>query len=411
MAKATPEMKMPELMVFLRILSVGFLTAEVWRVASYLGKNFSPELINVNFWVQLSAIIAIAVLCCYYLINRGAISDVTRIISSCRIDLLLALAVGVWANYLLAPKLKKFHDIIQSADPYWTPAIFAVLCTMLLSPIVQHLQARFSKDRSQLYFLSDDEIQLSNEDALDSGSQAESFAKAVMASNAHSGLVFGVDGPWGVGKTSFINLVSRYWEKHSKEIIVCRFEPLRFASEPDLTDRLIKELSATIQREAYAPEFRPAANRYSRLIKGKADISFLGFKLAVEPSQETLDELLDDIDDVLRRIGKRVVIVVDDLDRLDPKTANSVLFATRRTFKLSQATFILCYDTEILAGAQEETSRAREFLEKFVTVKLSLFVDTSSIRSFLTRDWQNEEQKLASVPSDTMVKLGEVLRL
>ena len=409
MAMVTPEMKMPELMVFFRTFAVGFLAAEVWRVASYLGNNFSPELINVNFWIQISAILIITALCVYYALNRGAISDSARIIRSCRVDLLLAVIVGVWANSLLAPNLKKIHDIIQGADPYWAPAILAILCAMLLSPIVQNLRARSRKDRPQLYFLSDDEIQQNKEDALDCGSQAESFARTVMASNAHPGLVFGIDGPWGVGKTSFINLAARHWEKNLNEIIVCRFEPLRFASEPDLTDRLIKELSATIQREAYAPEFRPAANRYSRLIKGKADISFLGFKFAVEPSQETLDELLDDIDDVLRRIGKRVVIVIDDLDRLDAKTANSVLFATRRTFRLSQATFILCYDTEILAGIQEETSRAREFLEKFVTVKLSLFVDTSSIRNFLTRDWHNEEQKLISVPSDTMVRLGEVL--
>lgn len=409
MAKVTPEMKMPELMVFFRTLSVGFLAAEVWRVASYLGKNFSPELINFSFWLQVSAISVITVLCFIYALKRGAISDAARITRSCRVDLLIAAIVGVWANFLVAPKLKKFHDIIQGADPYWTPAILAILCTMLASPIFQNLRAQLRKDRSQLYFLSDDEIQKSKEDALDCGAQAESFARTVIASNAHPGLVFGIDGPWGVGKTSFINLAALHWEKHPKEIIVCRFEPLRFASEPDLTDRLIKELSATIQREAYAPEFRPVANRYSRLIKGKADISFLGFKLAVEPSQETLDELLDDIDDVLRRIGKRVVIVIDDLDRLDAKTANSVLFATRRTFRLSQATFILCYDTETLAGIQEETSRAREFLEKFVTVKLSLFVDTSSIRNFLTRDWQNEEQKLTSVPSDTMVRLGEVL--
>ena len=409
MAMVTPEMKMPELMVFFRTFAVGFLAAEVWRVASYLGNNFSPELINVNFWIQISAILIITALCVYYALNRGAISDSARIIRSCRVDLLLAVIVGVWANSLVAPNLKKIHDIIQGADPYWAPAILAILCTMLLSPIVQNLRARSRKDRPQLYFLSDDEVQQNKEDALDCGSQAESFARTVMASNAHPGLVFGIDGPWGVGKTSFINLAARHWEKKPKEIIVCRFEPLRFASEPDLTDRLIKELSATIQREAYAPEFRPAANRYSRLIKGKADISFLGFKFAVEPSQETLDELLDDIDDVLRRIGKRVVIVIDDLDRLDAKTANSVLFATRRTFRLSQATFILCYDTEILAGIQEETSRAREFLEKFVTVKLSLFVDTSSIRNFLTRDWHNEEQKLTSVPSDTMVRLGEVL--
>ena len=93
-------------------------------------------------------------------------------------------------------------------------------------------------------------------------------------------------------------------------------------------------------------------------------MSFLGFKLSLEPSQETVDELLDDIDEVLRRIGRHVIIVIDDLDRLDAKTTNNVLFATRRTFKLSQATYVLCYDTEVLAGNHEEGSRAREFLEK-----------------------------------------------
>lgn len=84
---------------------------------------------------------------------------------------------------------------------------------------------------------------------------------------------------------------------------------------------MIRDLSAAIQRKVFAPEFRPAASRYSRLIKGKADVSFLGFKLSLEPSQETVDELLDDIDEVLRRIGRRVIIVIDDLDRLDAKTA------------------------------------------------------------------------------------------
>ena len=172
---------------------------------------------------------------------------------------------------------------------------------------------------------------------------------------------------------------------------------------------MIRDLSAAIQSKVFAPEFRPAASRYSRLIKGKADVSFLGFKLSLEPSQETVDELLDDIDEVLRRIGRRVIVVIDDLDRLDAKTVNNVLFATRRTFKLSQATYVLCYDTEVLAGGKEEGSRAREFLEKFVTVKLSLFVDSSSIRNFLQRDWEKSESQLGSVPSDTMLKLGAVL--
>ncbi len=44
-----------------------------------------------------------------------------------------------------------------------------------------------------------------------------------------------------------------------------------------------------------------------------------------------------------------------------------------------------------------------------MTVKLSLFVDSSSIRDFLRRDWLRAENQLGSIPSDTMVKLGAVL--
>ncbi len=307
------------------------------------------------------------------------------------------------------PWLFKFHAALKAANPHWAPVALLLLSTMLLSPLIQRHWPRRRQIEPQLQFLGDEEIEREADDLLSNESQAKSFAETILASGAHPGLVFGIDGPWGVGKTSFINLAEHYWQRAADKVIVCRFEPLRYASEPDLADRLIRDLSASIQNRVFAPEFRPAASRYSRLIRGKADVSFLGFKLSLEPSQETVDELLDDIDEVLRRIGRRVIIVIDDLDRLDAKTVNNVLFATRRTFKLSQATYVLCFDTEVLAGGKDEGSWAREFLEKFVTVKLSLFVDSSSIRDFLQRDWERVDSQLGSVPSDTMVKLGAVL--
>lgn len=409
MTVAKPAMKMPELPVFARLLATGFIVAEVWRIAFYLGSNFAPTLYDVSLWAKCAGTLAVLLLCVTYAVKRGGYAAAERMGRSFRLDLLIAIGIGIWINTLASSWLDRVHDAAKNADPLWAPAIFLLLCAVLLSPLVQHYWPRPKKTLPQLYFIADEEIGDGKDDLLASEAQAKSFAETVLASGAHPGLVFGVDGPWGVGKTSFINLAERYWESAEDRAIVCRFEPLRYASEPDLADRLIRDLSSAIQRKVYAPEFRPAASRYSRLIKGKADVSFLGFKLTLEPSQETVDEMLDDIDEVLRRIGRRVIIVIDDLDRLDAKTTNNVLFATRRTFKLSQATYILCYDTEILAGSKEEGSRAREFLEKFVTVKLSLFVDSSSIRDFLRKDWQRAENQLALIPSDTMVKLGAVL--
>jgi hypothetical protein len=409
MTPIKPAMKMPEFLVFAKSIATGFLGAEIWRAAFYLGGNFASTLYDAGLYLKSSVVLAGVLLCLTYALKRGAHVSAARIGRSFRIDLLIAIGIGIWASELAFPWLSKAHAAIKSVDPNWTPAVFLLLCTVLLSPLVQQYWPKTKKAASQLYFIADEEIEYEKDDLLASESQAKSFAETVLASSAHPGLVFGVDGPWGVGKTSFVNLAERYWVSAEDRVIVCRFEPLRYASEPDLADRLIRDLSAAIQKEVFAPEFRPAVSRYSRLIKGKADISFLGFKLSLEPSQETVDELLDDIDEVLRRIGRRVIIVIDDLDRLDAKTTNNVLFATRRTFKLSQATYVLCYDTEVLVGGKEEGSRAREFLEKFVTVKLSLFVDSSSIRDFLRRDWQRAESKLGSIPSDTMVKLGALL--
>ena len=404
-----PIMKMPELLVFAKMFVLGFVGAETFRVAFYLSASFSEELNEVALSVKALGILGGLALCLIYAGKRDAHLAAARVGRSFRIDLMVAVAIGIWSNELALPWLSKFHAALKSADPHWAPAIFTLLGVVLLSPIVHQHWPRLKKQTSQLYFIADEEVGDKKDDLLASEAQAKSFAEAVLASGAHPGLVFGIDGPWGVGKTSFINLAERYWESAADKVIVCRFEPLRYASEPDLSERLIRDLSTAIQCKVFAPEFRPAASRYSRLVKGKADVSFLGFKLSLEPSQETVDELLDDIDDVLRRIGRRVLIVIDDLDRLDAKTTNNVLFATRRTFKLSQATYILCYDTEVLAGGKEEGSRAREFLEKFVTVKLSLFVDSSSLRDFLRRDWERAERQLTSVPSDTMVKLGAVL--
>lgn len=409
MAETKRTMKMPELLVFARMFVVGLIGAEVCRVAYYLGTAFAPAVADLEVWERGSAVLAGLAICVVYAVKRGAHTAAVQMGRSIRLDLLIAVCLGAWSNELTMPWLSKFHAALKAANPHWAPVALLLLSTVLLSPLIQRHWPRRRQAASQLQFLADEEIGRGADDLLSNESQAKSFAETVLASGAHSGLVFGVDGPWGVGKTSFINLAERYWERAADKVIVCRFEPLRYASEPDLADRLIRDLSAAIQSEVFAPEFRPAASRYSRLIKGKADVSFLGFKLSLEPSQETVDELLDDIDEVLRRIGRRVIVVIDDLDRLDAKTVNNVLFATRRTFKLSQATYVLCYDTEVLAGGREEGSRAREFLEKFVTVKLSLFVDSSSIRNFLRRNWESSESQLGSVPSDTMVKLGAVL--
>ncbi|PTU30132.1 P-loop NTPase fold protein [Stenotrophobium rhamnosiphilum] len=424
MTKASSEMKIPELMVFVRVFCIWFVAIEVFRISYYIGGSVVPHLDHVCLYLKVIGIILALVLCMAYAYKRDTAKYLSLLKQSFRVDLLLIAIIGIWVNVLISHSLGQFHEFIkdymQGASPWSAPTLLFTLILLLAAPLVRSYRPQNEDVVPQLYFLSDDEIEDKSEDILKSDDQAIDFAKTVLASGAHTGLVFGVDGPWGVGKTSFINLAEKYWEKEGGEsVIVFRFEPLRYANDPDLPERFIRDLSLAIQKKVFAPEFRSAASRYSKMLKGKAEFSFFGFKLELEPSNETIDDLLDGIDDVLKRVDRRVIVVVDDLDRLEAKMVNNVLFTVRRTFNLSQATYILCYDTECLVSDQngqdrnkqndEERSRAREFLEKFLTVKISLFVDTHELVRFLKTEWRQDERHFQSIPSRTMLQLSSLL--
>lgn len=403
-------MPMPELLVFARAFAVGLVASELFRLAYIAGSRFAYAIEDVNPLWRLSTAAFAALLAAAYFWARQGLDQSKRLYQSWRVDLLAMVVLGAWADILIKPWLKKVHQVADDANPLWAPTLLGVLLLTMASALWRRYAPKSPQPPTQLYFLTDEEITRKSEDILGSETQSKSFAETVLASGSHAGIVFGIDAPWGTGKTSFINLAQKHWESIApKRVIVFRFEPLRYASAPDLADKFIRDLSATIQREVFVPEFRPAASRYSRMLKGKTDFSFLGFKFSLEPSAETVDELLDDIDAVLLRIGRRVIVVVDDLDRLDAKAVNDVLFIARRTFRLTQAAYVLCYDTEVLVAGKEDGQRARQFLEKFVNVKLSLFVDAKTLRDFLRVDWRSDATRFPTIPADTMVQLSAVI--
>ncbi|WP_054021802.1 P-loop NTPase fold protein [Piscinibacter sakaiensis] len=404
-------MRMPELLVYGRAALYGFLLAESARLA-FLGSATFGRWVGdalTLLAINAGALVCVAVLIVYAW-RRQAFVQAQRIALSGRVDLLLGAALGVWADFLVAPKLVKVHEVVARQDMAWAPLFLGMLVMALLSAVVRDFVARRAKLQCQVHFLSDDEIEYEQEDMLGVAKQAKEFAETVMAVGAQAGLVFGLDAPWGTGKSSFLNLAQREWRRSDATVVV-NFQTLRYASEPDLSDRFIRELCTAIKQQAFAPEFAPAADRYSRMLKGKTDVSFLGFKLSLEPSAETIDELLEDVDVVLKQSKKRLIVIIEDLDRLEPKLVNNVLFTVRRTFRLSQAVYILCYDAEMLIAGKEEGTRARDFLEKFITVKLSLFVDGEALKKFLQTDWKKDAARFPLVPADTMFELSGVMNV
>lgn len=417
-----PLRREPEWLISLGALVLGAVAMEIWLVSNLLSQAWWQLMTGEKLGLVIAIETVVVAVLLGYAYQRGGIPFLRRLWASRRFDLLVLVVIGGWMACLLETPLKKFHAKVAGLDPYWAPAILSGLFVIILAKVFGEVLRPKSRNDVSIKFFSDEEVADPAHDVLGVRQQAENFADTVLVSVCQTGLVFGVEGPWGVGKTSFLNIAARRWAEKpekpekpekddgAKKDRVVRFEPLRYASEPDLAERLIQTVCATIQNQVFAPEFMAAAARYSRMLKGETEFSVFGVKLSMAASPEALDDLLQAIDDVLEKIGCRLIVVVDDLDRLEPVLVNSVLFTVRKAFALKRAAYILCYDDEHLLAGGEEGAQAREFLEKFITAKLSLFSDLDLVRSFLHKDWRAEAERFPMVPVDAMAKIGMIAR-
>lgn len=431
--------QMPNFFIYIKTLIIGFLIGEAFYFGYFLGEPASTKLRvllksffdttlgyistyfeNINLiayskCVSLALLILIPVLITLfvlipYLKTRGTKKDLILLVESKRLDLLFTLLLGGLLQYKLLPQLEIVHVHINNFPHFVAITVLFFFLIIIYSSTRNVNTLNGEEQQTANTFVDDEPVENGAYDLLDMGEQVKNFAEQVISCSSSTSLVFGVDGPWGVGKSSLLNMAESHWEKSNNEskLVICRFEPLRHASENNITQRLITEITKSIQKKVFAPELTSAASRYSRLVKGTANVSLFGVKLSLSHTPESVDDLLEDIDSALKRLGLHIIIVIDDLDRLDPKSVNNVLFATKQSFKLSQATYVLCYDTEVLIGDQDDKSKAREFLEKFITVKLNLLVDTKDLIKYLRYGWQSGES-LELVPPDTKEKLSSVL--
>ena len=95
----------------------------------------------------------------------------------------------------------------------------------------------------------------------------------------------------------------------------------------------------------------------------------------------SVDKNLQVIAEVLRTIDKKLIIAIDDIDRLSFEEIVEVLSIVKKSFMFPNTSFILCYDTENLKRLQKENKtnlNLVDFLEKFINLKTSIFISRNS---------------------------------
>lgn len=378
------------LVMLAKVTFLGILIAEIVRL-SFLFSDKISKWISVYNYESAAVIFCLigAILLITYLLARGIFSDVRKVIKSGRLDVLVALGLGIWISQVWGGFLFTW-DMWLTSSLSITQIITIVSIPFILGILVliRQLVLVLKEKKTNSLFVVDKELEKKEADLLNFSDKAERFAEQVYNGGSSESFVFGVDAPWGIGKSTFINFCDEYWgEKHASDIVVYKFSPLRYLGSANLLDIFIDGLIHSIQKKSFIPEIKPLISRYARLLKEISRFSLFGFTLPTLAVNYTANEACDDLSAVLKHFSKKIIIIIDDLDRISFSEIKDILFIIRKSFAFPNVSYVICYDTEnigILEAETPDTEKVSEFLEKFVNIKISLYLEREDLAKYVS---------------------------
>lgn len=246
-------------------------------------------------------------------------------------------------------------------------------------------------------FVSDEPISSADQDRFNRAPFASRIAETIAHRPDPSSLAVGIFGPWGDGKTSVLKMMEEELLRHD-HVIALHFNPWHFQSE----DQLIRGLFATLA-DGLDRKLNNAKEKIGNVLTSYGSLLSLGSVvlggvITLRPgdaakgvgeamSNVSVDELRSRIETFLAESGKRVVVLVDDIDRLDRTETHSIFKLVKLSAGFNHMSYVLAFDDEVVAAALGERYGAggqhagRAFLEKIIQVPLHLPpVDTVSLR-------------------------------
>jgi len=328
-----------------------------------------------------------------------------KIVSSLRIDLLLCVVAGSAATFL-------FDGFFINPYRVWIYGLSSeqiLICALIYllifagAPFIQFLLFNWKKnERPPSIFIGDTAIEFASDDGLAFAEDAKRLAENIYNNGSSENLIFGIDAPWGTGKSSFLNLCKEHWlKKYPDAVIIYTFEPTRFQNRSDLLDKFVTGLIKKIKEYVFSPEIEPLFSKYRRLLKNpNVSIPFFGLTIELPFADESLEDVFQRLENSIQHLDRKIIIIIDDLDRLEFFEIKEVLYKIKNAFNLKNVSYVLCYDTKNLASLgskvdEESHQSVIEFLEKYVNIKYNLYLDSKALSRYFT---ENAEMSLSKYP-------------
>lgn len=228
-------------------------------------------------------------------------------------------------------------------------------------------------------FIDDYPISRLDDDKLNRRKFAESLGQAILNYDNEHCLTVSLMGKWGSGKTSIINMVKDYWELSENKNIIVHFDPWYFSNSNNLLFQFFEILSKLPE-----DDFSVNTDNLKKLGKSLINMTSISFNLIaatinINPEvnntlsdQETLLSLKDEISNDFKKLDKKVIIIIDNIDRLSDNEVQQILMLVKSLGNFPKVVYILSFDKDAVVDSLNNLNvHAPEmFLEKIIQIPI-----------------------------------------
>lgn len=238
-------------------------------------------------------------------------------------------------------------------------------------------------DTSRSTLFSDEPINQDDEDMIGRKRFAEALKAHIYNLSFVNSFVIALYGRWGEGKTSVLNLFKKDI-KSDEKILVYEFDPWFFGDENAIVGNFYRGLEDLLQENYFIPR---GVKKYLTLYPEILIKGFVGISLSFrkKESEDRPMEIKKKIERFVSAMDKRVLVVIDNIDRLQRDEVLAVFRLVKLTSQMKNMVFLLSFDPTRVAETIQDTERdPHDYIEKIVQLPIHLpMTEQRKIDSFL----------------------------
>lgn len=233
------------------------------------------------------------------------------------------------------------------------------------------------------HFDADKPIQASNQDLLGRSGFAEAIAKAIIDQKGDASHVIGLYGQWGSGKTSTLNMVAEAIAQTGGGKNDTPYVIMFSSWGSDSIAQLLSRFCSALQNASHLGKAEKNVKKLTKLLSEYSDLLTdlspkIGFMANVvgkiSGKSKSAAEIKSEIGDTLKKQKRKIVVIIDDIDRLPDEQVRHVFQFVNSVVDFPNVIYILPFDYSVVASALSGVQGAdgEAYMHKVIQVPLTL---------------------------------------